>query len=393
MNDLCKVLLIAISSRLFIIFICILFTIIFSNQQINIINMFVRADSAFYLDISKNGYPQGVPAPGSIIFTSSGSPVPDIIAFPQWAFFPLYSVSIFLAGFLFTAFLPAQQSFIIGGYIVSNASFLLATLFFYKITEKHFNPKIALASVVFFSFFVGGIFYSGVFSEALFMALVLGAFYFMEQNNLPVAILLGFLASLTRSIGFLIFIPFIILALQQLKQHNKIQALKLSITSISVALPYLLWNIVGYFNTGLFPVHVIAHDSNWGIYPPLIKQFSNYYVSPVLTAPVETFYITGLVLMLIPVAYFIKRIKSAFRVETKTLGYWVFYASLLYATIFTNATLFSTLRYATPLLPMYWILSKIYAKNTVVGLILFSIVVTMLIIGIYFFAINSNYMF
>jgi Gpi18-like mannosyltransferase len=290
MNNLCKLLLIAISSRLFIIIVSILFTIIFSNQHVNFLNMFVKADSAFYLDIAKNGYPQGVPAPGSIMFTSSGSPVPDIIAYSQWAFFPLYSVSIFVAGFVFTAFLPAQQSFIIGGYIVSNASFLLATVLFYKITEKHFNPKIALASVVFFSFFVGGIFYSGVFSEALFMALSLGAFYFMEQNKLPVAMLLGFLASLTRSVGFLIFIPFIILALQQLKQHNKMQALKLAITSIIVALPYLLWNVVGYFITGLFPVQVIAHDSNWGIYPPLINQFSNYYVSPVLTAPVDFLY-------------------------------------------------------------------------------------------------------
>ena len=60
------------------------------------------------------------------------------------------------------------------------------------------------------------------------MALSLGAFYFMEQNKLPAAMLLGFLASLTRSVGFLIFIPFIILALQQLKQHNKTQALKLA---------------------------------------------------------------------------------------------------------------------------------------------------------------------
>jgi len=355
--------------------------------------MFVRADSAFYIGIAKNGYPQGVPAPGSIMSTNSGSPVPDIIAYPQWAFFPLYSVAISIAGFLFNAFLPTQQSLIIGGYIVSNASFLVATVFFYKITEKHFSQKVALASVVFFSFFVGGIFYSGVFSEALFVALSLGTFYFMEQNNLPVAMLLGFLASLTRSVGFLIFIPFIILALQQLKQHNKIQALKLTLTSIIVASPYLLWNIVGYFRTGLFPVHVIAHDSNWGIYPPLINQFSNYYVSPVLTAPLATFYITGLVIMLIPVAYFIIRIKTVFTVEAKTLGYWAFYASLLYATIFTNATLFSTLRYAVPLFPMYWVLAKIYTKNTVVGQIMFCITLSMLIIGVYFFSINSNYMF
>lgn len=58
MNNLCKVHLIAISSRLFIIIVSILFTIIFSNQHVNFLNMFVKADSAFYLDIAKNGYPQ-----------------------------------------------------------------------------------------------------------------------------------------------------------------------------------------------------------------------------------------------------------------------------------------------------------------------------------------------
>jgi Gpi18-like mannosyltransferase len=393
MNSLCKALLIAISSRVFIIIVSTLFTIIISNQHIDLLNMFVRADSAFYIGIAKNGYPHGVPAPGSIMSTNSGSPVPDVVAYPQWAFFPLYSVSIAIVGFLFTAFLPAQQSLIIGGYIVSNASFFAATILLYKITLKHLNQKVALISVTFFSFFVGGIFYSGVFSEALFLALSLGAFYFMEKDRLPAAILLGFLASFTKSVGFLIFIPFIILALQQLKQHNKMQALKLTIASIIVASPYLLWSIVGYYMTGLFPVQVIAHDSNWGIYPVLIDQFSNYYVSPVLTAPLEIFYITGLAIVLIPVAYFIIRIKTVFTVESKTLGYWIFYAILLYTTILTNATLFSTLRYAVPLFPIYWFLAKIYTKNTVVGKILFCITASMLIIGIYFFSINSNYMF
>ncbi len=387
-NDTVKVLLITVASRVFVAAVAVLCIKVFTTGNLNFFDLFVRSDSAFYLDIAKNGYPQGVPSPSEITGTAAGSPVPSVIAYAQWAFFPLYP-ALMSTGIAFTPFLPTQDALVLAGYIISNISSFVAAYFFFKITSKHFNTKVALASTVFFSFFVGGLYYSGVFSEALFMALSLGAFYYMEENKLAGAVFLGFLASLTRSIGFLIFIPFAVLAIYQLTKHQKTDALKLFLASIIVASPYLLWNIVGYAMTGVFPVHVIAHDSNWGVYPPLLSQFSGYYHTPIPTS-VEAFYVTGLVLMLIPLAYFLLRTKFIFKVETTTLGYWAFYAALLYGSIFTNATIFSILRYAVPLLPMYWVLGKIYTKKHFVGYIFFGIWVAMLVIGIHFFAIGSN---
>jgi hypothetical protein len=120
--------------------------------------------------------------------------------------------------------------------------------------------------------------------------------------------------------------------------------------------------------TGVFPVHVVAHDSNWGLYPPLLSQFSGFYFTPIPTS-VESFYLIGLAFMLLPLVYFITEVNNVFTVEAETLGYWAFYGGLLCMCIFFNATIFSILRYAVPLLPMYWVLAKIYTKKPVVGYI------------------------
>ena len=76
----------------------------------------------------------------------------------------------------------------------------------------------ALVTIAFYSFWIGSVTLSAVYSESLFMALTLAAFYFLEKGRLYKATFFGFLASFTRSDGFLIFIPFVIYAIQEL--HN-----------------------------------------------------------------------------------------------------------------------------------------------------------------------------
>jgi hypothetical protein len=167
-----------------------------------------------------------------------------------------------------------------------------------------------------------------------------------------------------------------------------VQSVKLLFSSAVVASPYLLWSIVGYFLAGgVFPVQVVAHNSNWGIDPPLIYQFS----APWCTNPsFQLFYIAALIIMLIPVAYFFIRIQKIFTVETKTLGYWAFYASMLYV-VFTVSFIYSVIRFAVTMLPIFWVSAKIYAKNRATGIVLFGVMTVMLIIGAYLLEINSGY--
>ncbi len=68
---------------------------------------------------------------------------------------------------------------VLSGFIMSNIAFFVSVYFFYKLTNKIFSStKIALASVAFYSFWIAASFYSAIYSEATFMALALGAFYY-----------------------------------------------------------------------------------------------------------------------------------------------------------------------------------------------------------------------
>ena len=95
--------------------------------------------------------------------------------------------------FLSLTFLNITPSLMLSGVIISNIAFFASAYFFYKLTQKLFNPRLALISTAFYCFWVGGVFFSLIYTEALFMALALGAFYYLEENKIPVAVFIGFL--------------------------------------------------------------------------------------------------------------------------------------------------------------------------------------------------------
>ena len=220
-----------------------------------------------------------------------------------------------------------MHSLKLSGFLISNLSFFISVIFFYKFTEKLFkNPKVAILSTVFYSFCGGAIFLSSIFSEALFMALTLGAFFFLEKNKISIAIALGILASLTRSNGFLIAISI---------RADKKRSLVLFASSVVVSSGYLWFNVAGYFAAGgVFPVHVIAHDLNWQAYPPITQQLITLgsQVTPDVGRPniFQAFYIISLTLMCLPAVYFFIKQKTVISIEHVTIKYWAFYGVMLY---------------------------------------------------------------
>jgi hypothetical protein len=94
--------------------------------------------------------------------------------------------------------------------------------------------------------------------------------------------------------------------------------------------------------------------------------------------------------MLLPIGYFLVEIKKVFTVEAKTVGFWAFYAAMIYV-VFTQAIIYSILRYAVTLVPLYWVFAKIYTKSRIVGTILFAVSTVLFIIGAYLLEINSPY--
>ena len=403
MNDTHKALLIGLSSRILVVAVIVLCSVLFTvsslqpaTHQTNplpIVNLFNRFDSGYYISIAQNGYPTGYPNISYWVGRYFNAYVPNpVLAKPDWAFFPLYPAATKAVSLLFTP-LPVTDAIELAGFIVSNVAFFFSIYFFYKLTNKIFNlPQIALIATAFYSFFGGAVFYSAIYSEALFMALALGAFYYLEEDKLSLAVLLGFLASFTRSDGLLICIPFLIYALQSLK--NKSKTIKLLTASALVASPFLIFQLIGYeVAGGVFPITVIAHNLNFAIYPLLTTQLISISNSSVKTL---AFYVIGLALIFLPTAYFISRllpgsIKNSLIQDAKQLKYWAFYASMIFVIIY-QSNVYSTIRYAVPMLPIYWVSTIIYTKNRLTGIIIFAIMTGTFIIGAYMLETGGPFM-
>jgi hypothetical protein len=98
----------------------------------------------------------------------------------------------------------------------------------------------------------------------------------------------------------------------------------------------------------------------------------------------------------LPTAYFVSRlwlghIKNTLIQEAKQLKYWAFYASMIFVLIY-QSNVYSIIRYAVPMLPIYWVSAIIYTKNRLTGIIIFALMTVMFIIGAYMFETGGPFM-
>jgi hypothetical protein len=238
------------------------------------------------------------------------------------------------------------------------------------------------------------------------MLLMLSSFYYLETDRLSYAIALGFLASFTRSNGFLIAIPFIILALQRYK--NAKQFAKLFSSSIIVASPFLIFQAYGYVVAGhMFPITIISRDLIWGKYPNLFQQMFSVGVNPIvsqfqisstayfsLLMIYDTIIILPLLFLIaLPVYYCHRDVFTKVRrrfynfewyihkaLNSTTLKYWVFFVVAVFQILFISY-IFSAVRYALLLLPIYWFLAKISVDKPNIRKHLLNISIILMIVG------------
>ncbi len=119
------------------------------------------------------------------------------------AFFPLYPALIRMVG----AFTGSE---LVAGLIVSNAASFLALLYLYKLVEHEYNRHVAQRATFFVSIFPTAIFFSAVYSEALFLFLTVASFYYVRERRWLTAGIFGFFAAMTRSEGILLVAPLFI---------------------------------------------------------------------------------------------------------------------------------------------------------------------------------------
>ena len=126
------------------------------------------------------------------------------------AFFPLFP--LLQRGVAFLTHDP-----FIAGLIISNLAGLGMLVVLYRLVQEDFDAERAFRTVLYLSVFPTAFFFVAAYNESLFLLLTLLSFYHMRRGNWWLAGLFGLLASLTRSAGIVLFLPF---CYEYLRQHQ-----------------------------------------------------------------------------------------------------------------------------------------------------------------------------
>lgn len=98
------------------------------------------------------------------------------------------------------------------GYLVANVAFLGSLLVMYRlITFDYGDPAVARRAIWALALFPTTFFFSAVYTESLFLFLVLSALYLWRRGLLWAAGLVGIAAALCRSGGIFLILPFLVL--------------------------------------------------------------------------------------------------------------------------------------------------------------------------------------
>lgn len=130
---------------------------------------------------------------------------------PDTAFFPLWPLLAHLGGLALGGQFPA--SFYLSGLLLSNLFFYLALVMLYQLVVKGYGQSVAKRTLYYFTFSPFAIFFFAGYSESLFILLCLGMFLALQRGRPGdwwLAGLCGLLATLSRSLGLLLAVPFLV---------------------------------------------------------------------------------------------------------------------------------------------------------------------------------------
>ncbi len=133
----------------------------------------------------------------------------------QTAFFPLQAV-------LERALMPlTHNNPLVAGLIISDVAGFFLLVVLYGLVREDFDEERAGRTVLYLSLFPTAFFLASGYNESLFICLALLSFYNMRHGNWWLAGLFGFFASLTRSAGIFLLVPFYYEYLRQHQFHLK----------------------------------------------------------------------------------------------------------------------------------------------------------------------------
>lgn len=173
----------------------------------NFLSMWANFDGLQYLNLAKYGY--GVPQTAS-----------------AYAYFPLYPWLI--------SFFNLFGSYIWSGLFISHLSLILAIFYLYKLIKLDYSSKIANTTILLLMLFPTAFFFGSVYSESLFLLLIVLTFYSIRKKHFFLGCIFAALASITKVTGIFLW-PAILYEFYLLNQ----QSIKKSIFN-----PEILWFVL-----------------------------------------------------------------------------------------------------------------------------------------------------
>lgn len=310
---------------------------------------FANWDSGWYLSIAKQGY--------YFIDQTTNA-----------VFFPFYPLLIRYLGNI------TNLDYLLAGLIISQLAIFIALLYFYKLIKIDYQENIAWSSLIFLLIFPTAIFFTLVYTEALFICLVIMAFYYARQKQWPLVGIIGFFITLTKPWGVALLLPLII---------EYYQTINFSIKKTDKELGYLLLMPLGLilytqflkikfgsyliFISGQKSWHV---DNAYNFWLTFKNYFNNIFIfisdNPAFQTAI-TLDLIFLIFGLIASGYIFFRIRKSYGIYT-----------LLTCLIPALSGIFVSMsRYLLVAFPIYIMLALWSEKNKLIQFALYTLLITL----------------
>jgi hypothetical protein len=153
------------------------------------LDVWARWDSEYYLGIAEFGYS---------------------MRSEHVAFFPLYPV-------LISSLAPVLgHDYVLSGVVVSSLAYFVALVYLFKLAAWEFGEEVAGRTILYLAVYPMALFLLAVYTESLFLAVTVAAFYHARRGEWTAAGLAALLAGVTRPNGMLLAFPLAYEAWRQL---------------------------------------------------------------------------------------------------------------------------------------------------------------------------------
>lgn len=319
-------------------------------------------DGIHYLDIARKGY-----------------------GIYQQAFFPLYPELIKEL----TPFFHGRD--LASGVLISTVSLFFALLFFYKLIRLDYQKSIAKRAIIYLLIFPTAFYFAAVYTESLFLMLVLASFYFARTKHWWLAGIAGLLAASTRLPGVFLFPALLVELWFQARLDKKSQKDWWYFVSNLMPLLFIPLGLIGYmfylathFQDPLLFFHVQSHFGAGREATKLVllyQVFWRYLKMLVTCEKLTPTYFVVILESLTGASFFFLVIFAYLR---RWFPYVTFMA-LAYVVPTLTGTFSSLPRYALVLFPGFILLALWAEKYRWVRILYPLVAIPLLIISLFFF--------